>query len=164
MDELRALADQAAITRVIQQVARAFDEKRHDELLPQVFLDGASVTYFLSGAVTDFSIPAGIARFKAFHERCWWTQHLVGPSVIDLDGDTAQASSSVIATHVQIREDGSRNVWVVAASYFDDLVRTADGWRIRSRRAPCMHEDGAFEAEGVRLYPALPDVFRQGAG
>jgi hypothetical protein len=153
------VADVLAITRVIQEVGLAFDRKRHDELLPRLFTPDARIVYLLSGALTDFSMPGGIALFKQFHERCYWTQHLVSAPVIDLDGGSARAVSQVHAIHVQIRADGSRNTWIVGASYHDTLVRTPDGWRIAERQALCVHDQGAFETDGVKIFleaPALP--------
>jgi hypothetical protein len=101
-------------------------------------------------------MPGGIALFKQFHERCYWTQHLVSAPVIDLAGDSARAVSQVHAIHVQIRADGSRNVWKVGASYHDTLVRTPGGWRIAVRRVPCPYDDGAFENDGVQIFPEAP--------
>jgi hypothetical protein len=153
------MADVLAITRTIQEVGLAFDRKLHDALLPRLFTSDARILYLLSGALTDFSMPDGIAHFKRFHERCYWTQHLVSPPVVDLEGDMARAVSQVHAVHVQVRTDGSRNTWTVGASYHDTLVRTPAGWRIAERRVPCPYDDGAFEADGVQLFseaPALP--------
>ena len=146
-------ADAAAIAEIIQRVAMAFDLKRHDEMLPRLFTPDARIVYRLSGRVMDFSMPGGIPVFKGFHERCRWTQHLVGPPVVDFSPDEARAFSQVQATHVQVRDDGTENVWTVWASYRDHLVRTPDGWRIADRRAPCEYETGAFEHEGVRIFP-----------
>lgn len=146
-------ADVVAIADVIQRVAMAFDRKRHEEMLPRLFTADARIVYRLSGSVMDFSMPGGIPVFKEFHDRCRWTQHLVAPPVVDLAGDEARAFSQVRATHVQVREDGTENVWTVWASYHDHLVRTPDGWRIAERRVPCEHETGAFEQDGVRLFP-----------
>ncbi len=160
--DLRLIQDHLEITQVIQKVGRAFDEKRHDALLPTLFTEDASIRYLLSGQQMDFSPPAGFAVFKHFHERCFWTQHLIAPSVIEVMGDTARASSPVQAIHIQIREDGSRNTWIVGACYFDELVRRADGWRIARRTVPAPHDQGAFEEHGVRLFPALPDLVGQG--
>ena len=102
MTDVRKLEDQLAIIHVIQQVARAFDEN-------------ASILYRLRGTRIDFSMPKGLAQFKYFHDRCYWTQHHVSPHVVSIDGDTAHASTPVHAVHLQIRNDGSHNHWVIAA-------------------------------------------------
>lgn len=148
--------DHIAITHVIQQVARGFDDKRHDELLPKSFTRDATIHYRLRGALIDFSMPEGLALFKHFHDRCWWTQHLVSPHVVFIEGDTAQASTPVHAVHVQIR-DGSRSNWLIAAVYHDELVREAGGWRIRTRKVPCPYVEGDFLERGVKLFATLPE-------
>src|ERR1041384_5467612 len=49
MTDMRMLEDHIAITHVIQQVARAFDEKLHDSLLPKSFTENARILYRLRG-------------------------------------------------------------------------------------------------------------------
>ena len=163
MSDVQRLADHLAIIHTIQQVARAFDEKLHDELLPKVFTEDASVLYRLRGQRIDFSMPKGLELYKYFHDRCYWTQHHVSPHVVSIDGDKAKASTPVHAVHLQIRNDNSHNHWVIAAVYHDELVKTSEGWRIRQRRAMCPYVEGDFLIEGVRLFPKLPDLDREGA-
>jgi hypothetical protein len=148
--------DRLAIAHVIGQVARAFDEKMHDALLPKCFEEQARILYRLRGRLIDFSMPGGLARFKFYHDRCFWTQHLVSPHIVEMAGDRARASTPVHAVHVQIRDDGSRNHWLIAAVYHDELVRGPQGWRIQSRTVPCPYVEGDFLEAGVRLFPTLP--------
>ena len=155
-DAKRPPEDVQAITHVIQQVARAFDEKMHDELLPKSFAKDARILYRLRGNLIDFSMPGGTALFKHFHDRCFWTQHLVSPHITELAGDKARASTPVHAVHVQIRNDGSRSNWLIAAVYHDELVRGAEGWRIQTRTVPCPYVEGDFLESGVKLFPTLP--------
>src|SRR5215471_11287688 len=130
MADIATIEDRLAIAHVIQQVARAFDEKMHDALLPKCFDEHARILYHLRGKVLDFSMPGGLALFKFFHDRCYWTQHLVSPHIVSIDGDTAHASTPVHAVHLQIRDDGSHNHWVIAAVYHDEMIRRRGGWRI----------------------------------
>ena len=150
--------DQLAIHHVIQEVARAFDEKLHDQILPAVFADNASILYRLRGQRIDFSMPGGLAQFKYFHDRCYWTQHLVSPHVVSIDGDSACARTPVHAVHLQVRDDGSHNHWVIAAVYHDELIREGNQWRIKTRKALCPYVEGDFLIEGVRIYTQLPDL------
>lgn len=156
MADIRTLEDRMEITHVIQQVARAFDEKMHEELLPQSFTEDARILYRLRGSLIDFSMPDGIAKFKHYHDRCFWTQHLVSPHIVALEGDTARASTPVHAVHVQIRDDDTRNHWLIAAVYHDELVRTPNGWRIKARTVPCPYVEGDFLESGVRTFTTLP--------
>ena len=156
MADPRSVEDRLEIVHVIQQVARAFDEKMHDELLPRCFDEKARILYHLRGRLIDFSMPDGVALFKHFHDRCFWTQHLVSPHVVEISGDQARASTPVHAVHVQIRNDGTRNHWLIAAVYHDELVRGPQGWRIRARTVPCPYVEGDFLEAGVKLFPTLP--------
>ena len=156
MTDQRTLADHIAIMHVIQQVARGFDEKLHDTLLPKAFTDKAKILYRLRGQLIDFSLPQGLAMFKHYHDRCYWTQHLVSPHVVSIDGDSARACTPVHAVHVQIRDDGTHSNWIIGATYHDDLVRLSDGWRIQSRTALCPYVEGDFLESGIRLFPTLP--------
>lgn len=150
--------DQLAIMHTIQEVARAFDEKLHDALLPKVFTDKASILYRLRGKRIDMSMPDGLEVFKFFHVGCYWTQHLVSPHVLSIDGDRAKARTPVHALHLQIRDDGSHNHWVIGAVYHDELVRQGGMWRIDKRLALCPYVEGDYLTEGVRKYPTLPDL------
>lgn len=161
MDDAR-VADQLAITRAIQLVARAYDHKRHDPLILEVFEHDAKQHYYLMGQFLDFSMPAGVAIVKGYHDRCYATQHLVSPPVIEFDGDLARTTSAVHAVHIQIRDDGTRSTWILGGYYHDVLARYGQTWRIRERIARATHEIGTFLAEGVRLYPTLPDYAEMG--
>lgn len=158
MPELDTSADRLAIIHTIQEVARAFDEKLHHEVLPQVFTDSAVVLYRLRGNRIDFSMPDGPAKVKSYHDLCYWTQHLVSPQVVSIDGDQATARTPVHALHLQIRNDGSHNQWVIGAVYHDDLVRQEGQWRIAKRVALCPYVEGDFLSEGVKSFPSLPDL------
>lgn len=148
--------DQLAITRQIQQIARAYDHKRHEELLPHIFEENAKQHYYILGQFVDFSMPRAVEVVKGYHDRCYATQHVVSPPVIDFDGDMARSTSAVHAVHVQIRHDGIRNNWLLGGYYHDLWVRRSDDWRIRERVARATYETGVF-LQDVRLFPTLPD-------
>jgi hypothetical protein len=155
MHEAR-LQDQLEITRAIQLIARAYDEKRHREILPQVFEPNAKQHYYFLGNFVDFSMPKGIEVTEYYHLRCYATQHVVSPPVIEFEGNTARTTSAVHAVHVQILADGSRSNWLLGGYYLDLLVKGADGWRIRERVAQGTYENGTFH-EDARQFPTLPD-------
>ena len=54
------LSDHFAITRTIQLIARAYDLKQHDVLLPLAFEPDAKQHYYFLGRFVDFSMPGGI--------------------------------------------------------------------------------------------------------
>ena len=57
-------------------------------------------------------------------------QHVATNFEVTLDGDRATMRSCYIATHVK----APLEPYVLAGAYDDELVKTADGWRIRSRK------------------------------
>lgn len=157
MANVQEISDHLAIIQVIQRYAKAIDEKRFD-LLRTVFTEDALLVYLLGEERIEFTMQEADKTFGAFLTKCYLTSHLVSDPVIDLQGDRAHASSRVTATHMQIREDGSRNIWIISGGYEDELVREPEGWRIRKRECNGWYEQGAFLAEGVREFQLAPSV------
>ena len=155
---LQEIQDHLEITQVLQRYAKALDDKCFN-LLHTVFTADAWLVYVIGAQRIEASMPeAEQTLFRLFLTKCYWTAHLVSALLIELQGDVAHAASRAIATSIQIRKDGSRNMWIVWGGYEDDFVRTAEGWRIRQRvtNAPC--EQGVFLAEGVREFQGAPPV------
>jgi len=69
------------------------------------------------------------------------SQHIVATHQIQVDGDTATSRCYLHAQHIRKIDDGSSH-YVVAGRYEDDLVRTADGWRIKHRTLVVMWTEG----------------------
>jgi 3-phenylpropionate/cinnamic acid dioxygenase small subunit len=61
--------------------------------------------------------------------------HLGGPPVIELDGDRARTMQNLLFI-----ERGTSDMR--SAVYNDELVRTSEGWRIKSRRCRFIVSDG----------------------
>ena len=156
MYDFGGLQDRYAIAEIIQQVAQAFDQKLHDSLLKESFTPDAVIHYWLDGKLIDFSMPQGTELFKYYHDRCYWTQHLVSPQIVEVEACRARAVTPVHAVHVQILDDGSRNNWLIGATYHDELERRQEGWRIRHRTVSCPYVDGNFLEDGIQLFPSLP--------
>lgn len=155
-EDRAALArDRSEIAQVVLRYAEVLDNKQLDRL-DTVFSADAQLVYLLGEHLIRFSMREAREIFDGFLRKCWWTCHTVSTPVAVVDGDRAHASSRVHATHIQILEDGTRNTWIVAAAYDDELVREADGWRIQRRRCDARYENGAFLAQGVREYDAPP--------
>ena len=87
----------------------------------------SSVTFTDPDAFTDL--------FAQMHDPMGNTYHRLSNFVIDVDGDTATARTYVHAVLMVTPDDNAP--WVdVIGHYDDELVRGADGWRIR-RRVTC---------------------------
>jgi hypothetical protein len=61
------------------------------------------------------------------------TMNFVGTQQVDLDADRATAETYVLSYHRRDATPASDDV--AGTRYLDDVVRTADGWRIERRRA-----------------------------
>nr|WP_244164853.1 nuclear transport factor 2 family protein [Streptomyces silaceus] len=61
------------------------------------------------------------------------TQHLVANHRVTVNGDTAECTASVLATHV-LENDQGEATWTVGGHYLFNLVRAADHWRISGLR------------------------------
>jgi len=90
--------------------------------------------------------------------KCYWSCHLISAPVVEISGDSAYSTCRVTATHIQVYEDGLRNIWIISGAYEDDFVREAAGWRIKRRVVNAPYEEGHFVSEGVKEFPEAPGV------
>lgn len=155
------ISDHLEITQVIQRYGKALDEKKYD-LLNKVFTQDAELVYLLGEQLIKLPFSESDNLFKQFLTRCFWTSHLISNPVIELNGDAAESRSHVTATHIQVKNDGSRNTWIVSGAYEDQLTRTSSGWRIKKRIANAPYEEGEFLMEGVKKYTKYPLVDESG--
>ena len=123
----RETADRLAIIEVINRYGAAIDAGDWARLQ----------TCFTEQAVVDFGGrrlegPAAIARFiEETTVGVRWQQHLLGSHDLAVGGDSATASTQLIAT--QVSRDNPEEVLITIGTYRDTLVRTASGWRISER-------------------------------
>jgi ketosteroid isomerase-like protein len=87
-----------------------------------------------------------MGAFRAFTATTSYLVQMNSPAVIMVDGDKAAARST-------IREVGRYSdrdeLFDCVGTYFDSLVRTAEGWRFTHRR---------FVTHGISSWPVLPGV------
>ncbi len=126
---LQNLIDRQAIDDVLQRYARGIDAFDFD-VVSDVFTADAAAQY--SKYPEMIGGPA-IARFLHDHTQSTsWHQHLLTVVEVVIDGDRATALTYFIA-HMVAGEPGE-TVTVQVGDYRDELIRTADGWRISRRR------------------------------
>lgn len=142
---LRRLEDERAILRALHLYGPCLDRGREDEYLDLWTEDGAFDARGRSpGDVTR--VVRGRAELAAFAARfsrppVGWHQHQVLEPVIDVDGDTATATSSFAVLR---EEDEAPLVWVFGR-YRDALSRCADGrWRLTLRIAEVESVDARY--------------------
>jgi ketosteroid isomerase-like protein len=136
--------DQLDIQKIIHRYAKAMDSQQW-QLLDTVFVEEAVADYQAIGechgrrAITDL-----VAKVLV---QCKSTQHLIGNIDIELDGDKAQSSCYLLATHIG-KDNFDGEIYTVWGEYRDQLIRTADGWRIIHRTLIPMHIAGDI---GIQL-------------
>jgi 3-phenylpropionate/cinnamic acid dioxygenase small subunit len=128
---LQELSDRIEINDLLTRYAKAIDTQDY-ELLDTCFLPDADVDYVSSGGIAGKypEIRAWLEKALAIFSV---TIHSLSNSEIELDGDRAKGRT-LVTNPMCIREgDDKQTIFTVYAHYEDELVRTADGWRIASR-------------------------------
>jgi 3-phenylpropionate/cinnamic acid dioxygenase small subunit len=121
-------ADRHDIGEVLVRYTTGID-RRDWALLKTCFTDDAVAEYQDVGTWND--ADALVAFMEEAHAAMGHSMHRVSNFAIEVDGDTATARCYVDS--LNLTPDGQSGIQTVGF-YDDDLVRTADGWRI-SRRA-----------------------------
>ncbi|MGO4446613.1 nuclear transport factor 2 family protein [Mycobacterium sp. 2YAF39] len=126
-DQVAALLDRERIRDCVARLARG-EDRRASELIRACFWPDATI---------DLGIFAG-----SFDEYLAWvtpgspairvTQHVLGQSVIEHDGETACAETHVTAYHRVAQDSGDRDT-VIGARYLDRLSKRGVYWRIGHR-------------------------------
>lgn len=108
----------------------------------RVFTDDCALRLVQGAEREVFEGSAGARRFVEQHGRAAF--HTTSDRWLAVDGDTAVGRSRWTAYSSALRDDGTLVVqWV--GHYRDELVRTAEGWRLASRDIVVF---GGREAQG----------------
>jgi hypothetical protein len=147
-DAVGRLLDIECIKRAIGLYVIALDS-RELPLFDQVFTPDAQIILGGVGEMTRDSYKEmavkGLGALDA-------TQHHLGLPVIDLDGDRAHARCYFMAQHV-VNALAPNPFLLIGGWYTDDLVRTADGWRITKRIGNAVWYDGNPAVLGMGDFP-----------
>lgn len=122
MDAAAQVADRLAVADVLLRYASSLDEDDWDRLAT-CFVDDAVGLLAGGPRLEGYAAIAEAVRAALVHYSV--TQHHIANAEVDLDGDRARLRANLIATHVH---DGG--AFEVKGVYREELVRTADGWRI----------------------------------
>mgnify|MGYP002621366379 CR=1 FL=1 len=129
--EALSVQDRLDIADVLARYCIALDS-RDWGLLDQVFTPDATAHYGRAGRPSG--LPAIVAVVRSSLERLDASQHFIGTSLVEPDGEgEARGRTYLIAQHVRDGLPGGSQ-FVVAGTYVDRFVRTPRGWRIRERR------------------------------
>ena len=138
MSDLKALQDKQEITEICYRYGLAVDSR-----------DWAALAACFTADANAFYLDMPPARgYQAIEDTCRValtplsaTQHLISNVVVRLDGDRAESTCYLQAQHVKTGTAGG-DQFIIAGRYDDQLVRTADGWRILERRLAAMWTAG----------------------
>ena len=130
MLDLQEISDRIEIQDLLARYTHAIDQRDWDAL-DRVFTPDAYIDYSAMGGaagglmeIKEF-LAGAMPMFEIF-------QHLVGSSVVDLDGDTATART-ICHNPMVLRGGDDPHLLVCGLWYRDKLVRTPAGWRISER-------------------------------
>ncbi|HEY4279605.1 MAG TPA: nuclear transport factor 2 family protein [Conexibacter sp.] len=131
--------DRAALRRLVDEYALAMDNADLEAFHKLFVPDGALIVRrqgrkepmgTFTGPGTD-----GVALIALLmNEHYWATMHNVTTHVSKVDGDSATGTTLCLAYHVIERDDnGTPALETLAVRYEESFVRTAEGWRFRTR-------------------------------
>ena len=142
--EPQNFADHLEIQQVINLYASSID-KHQWTALEGVFTEDAVANFIGIGEFEGREAIAGL--ISSVLTQCSVTQHLLGNINIEVSANTAKTTCYLSALHVGIG-DYATEMMTVWGEYSDELVRTADGWRIAHRTLTTQHATGDIGLNG----------------
>jgi hypothetical protein len=131
MMSLQQISDRLEINELLVRYSHAVDT-RDWALFATVFTPDAVIDYTEMGGPRG-TVPETVEFLSSTMPTFSSYQHMVGNTVLELDGDTAKARTICFNPMVLDRGEGATHVFFCGLWYRDALVRTPDGWRIKER-------------------------------
>jgi hypothetical protein len=127
---LQEISDRLEIQDLLARYCDAVDRQDWD-VFDRIFTRDAVIDYrALGGSCGDLTVTK---KFLAESLPIFASsQHLIGSTVLDIDGDTARART-ICHNPMVWRHGDEPSILMCGLWYRDELVRTSEGWRIRSR-------------------------------
>lgn len=126
-EELATFLKRDAIRNRLARLARG-EDRRDAEAISAAFWPDARVDYgVFAGSFAEY-----LAWVVPGADAITDTQHVLGQSVIDLDGDAARAETQVISYHRVDMGAGERDT-CIGGRYLDRFARREGEWRIAER-------------------------------
>ena len=125
MNELiRYVADRTALMDVMLNYVKGVDERDMD-LYRSIFTEDVVATF---GDAVYEGVDAWLAFIVSALDRFGPTQHMLGPQLAEIDGDTAECRTDLQATHyLKDRPDTTVTLW---ATYEQTMKRVDGAWKI----------------------------------
>lgn len=125
--ELQRLLHREQIRDCLARLARG-EDRRDADLLKGAFWPDAKTDY----GVFQGDFDAYFAWVYPGSDAITNTQHVLGQSLIELDGDTARVETQVISYHRVEMGSGERDT-CIGGRYLDVLTRRDGEWRVADR-------------------------------
>jgi hypothetical protein len=131
-DKLQWLVDRAEIVETVYKYATGIDT-REFELHRSIFTDEIEVDFssYAGGqeGYVKMSADQWVEGLKGLFPGLDSTQHLMSNPRVTVDGDRAICLVYMQAEHFLANREGD-NWHAIGGYYTDDLVRTAEGWKV----------------------------------
>jgi hypothetical protein len=127
IEELRILLERDKIRNCITRLARG-EDRRDAELIKASYWPDSTSDYGVFAGTFDEYLAWVIPGSPAIPV----TQHILGQSVIDLQGDTASVETHVTSYHRVKMGNGERDT-VIGGRYLDRFERRGGEWRVAHR-------------------------------
>ena len=123
------VADRIALQDVMLKYAAGVDERDFD-LYASCFMENVEVVDF--GEAPINGRDEWVEYVKDALNNYGPTQHMLGPQLATIDGDSAHCRTDVQALHYLKQPEGE--ILTLWATYETDMVRTDEGWKISKHR------------------------------
>ena len=124
---LKNLLDREAIRDCLARLARG-EDRRDADLIRVCWWPDATYDYGVQNGDFSSYLDWVVPGAEAIRD----TQHVLGQSVIELSGDTAQAETHVVSCHRVDMGAGDRDT-CIGGRYLDRMEQRDGEWRIASR-------------------------------
>ena len=156
-EELKALLDREAIRTCIARLARG-EDRRDVALLRGSFWPDSTFDYGVyAGGFDDY-----LAWVVPGSDAIAVTQHVLGQSLVELQGDMAKAETHVLSYHRVNMGEEERDT-VIGGRYLDDMEKRDGEWRVARRTMLYdWFQDFGLSVDwskGVMGYPFTADHF-----
>ncbi|WP_334183768.1 nuclear transport factor 2 family protein [Novosphingobium sp.] len=155
--EIQTLLDREAIRDCVARLARG-EDRRSADLIRSCWWPEARFDYGVYAGDFDAYLAWVVPGADAIKN----TQHLIGQSVIELDGDSARAESHVFSYHRVDMGEGDRDT-CIGGRYLDTFEKRGGEWCIADRVMLYDWEQdwgaAADWSKGVMGYPFTAEHF-----
>jgi hypothetical protein len=156
-DALNQMLDREQIRNALARLARG-EDRRDAALIRTCWWDDARFDY----GVYNGDFAAYLAWVVPGAEAIVDTQHLLGQSFIELDGNSAKVETHVFSYHRVTMDDGDHDT-VIGGRYLDTFEKRGGEWRIADRvMLYDWEQDWGLAADwskGVMGYPFTAEHF-----